>query len=264
MIRRLFMKKIISIFIITIVLGISSAALAERPSVTIGLKTWFASWEQKLEFFDEYTGETEIASDQSDYGLMYGPVVNLRYEKFFASLSYLMGGGFSFEWEEFDYSDTSIDYSWDYDEEDDRTDLDVAIGYYIHPKISLFLGYKNIDIDVTETIEENETLSIDIWEDGSSSYSATIKGPAFGVSGNYPIENTNWILFGSLGYLSLEGESEGESLGDFTGPSIEIGGAYVLEAMPVSITAGYKYQSLKSDEREDIFSGLTFGANYTF
>ena len=257
------MKKIISILIVAIVLGISSAAMAEGPSVTIGLKTWFASWEEKVKFFDEYTGETETASDKSDYGLMYGPVFNLRYEKFFGSLSYLIGGDFNFELSDLDYSDSTIGYSWDYDEKYDRTDLDIAIGYYFHPNISVFLGYKNVNIDLTATITEEETILLDLWKDGSIKESGTIKGPALGVSGNYPIGETNWVLFGSLSYLSLDGEWEGESLGDYTGPSIEIGGAYVLETMPLSITAGYKYQSLKADEVEDIFSGLTFGVNYT-
>ena len=199
------MKKIISILIVAIVLGISSAAMAEGPSVTIGLKTWFASWEEKVKFFDEYTGETETASDKSDYGLMYGPVFNLRYEKFFGSLSYLIGGDFNFELSDLDYSDSTIGYSWDYDEKYDRTDLDIAIGYYFHPNISVFLGYKNVNIDLTATITEEETILLDLWKDGSIKESGTIKGPALGVSGNYPIGETNWVLFGSLSYLSLDG-----------------------------------------------------------
>ena len=275
--KETFMKKILSIFIIALVLGISSAALAEKPSFTIGLKTWIANWEQKLELVvDEDTGETMKFSDKSDYGLMYGPLINLRYEKFFGSLSYLMGGDFNFEWDSLDdilYDQDLHDYGIDFDVDgkDDRTDFDIAIGYYIHPNISLFLGYKNVEIN------EKVTLSMDV-QPGSDAESdevksekkplidakVTIKGPAFGVSGNYPIGETNWILFGSLSYLSLEGKSEGESLGDLTGPSLEIGGAYIFNNVPISITAGYKYQSLTSDDREDIFSGLTLGANYTF
>ena len=263
------MKKIISIFIIALVLGISSAAMAEKPSVTVGLKTWIATWEQKLEYTDEF-GDTATESDKSDYGLMYGPVFNLRYEKFFASLSYLIGGNFNFEWDQFDFSDPDYGDSFDLDSENDRTDFDIAVGYYLHPNISVFLGYKNIDADQTITwsydVEPFSDADFDdnVSDNDSYDISATIKGPAFGVSGNYPIGETNWILFGSLSYLSLEGESEGESLGDFTGPSLEIGGAYVFDNMPMSITAGYKYQSLQADEREDIFSGLTLGANYTF
>ena len=263
-------RLLIVILLFGIITGYSNMVFAEDVNVTVGLKTWIATWDHKLEFLNEVTGETEIVSDKSDYGLMYGPVVNFRYEKFFASLSYLLGGDFNFEWDQLDYSDPDYGYNLDLDSKDDRTYFDIAIGYYIHPNISVFLGYKNIDIDETATLVENvepfSDADFDGFVDSESSIdsSATIKGPAFGVSGNYRIGESNWILIGSLSYLSLDGESEGESLGDFTGPSLEIGGAYVLDTMPLSITAGFKYQSLKADESEDIFSGLTVGVNYSF
>ena len=278
--KETFMKKIISIFIIALVLGISSAAMAEKPSVTIGLKTWIATWERKGEIIvDEDTDETLKFSDKSDYGLMYGPVINLRYEKLFASLSYMMGGDLNFERDQVDnyfndyFNDLDLgpDYGINYDvnSKDDRTDFDIAIGYYVHPNISIFLGYKNVDIEekikVAWDVEPFSDAYYDDIKPGEIPFkeSGTIKGPAFGVSGNYPIGETNWILLGSLSYLSLDGKWEGESHGDFTGPSLEIGGAYIFDNVPVSITAGYKYQSLESDKGKDIFSGLTFGVNYT-
>ena len=252
--RRLFMKKILSIFIITIVLGISSIALAEKPSVTIGLKTWVA------------TGELDIGDEtyESDYGLMYGPGINVRYQNFFGGISYLLGS-FSFPELEDRWIDSNEDGFEDFDEitnidfNADRKDLDLSVGYYFHPNIALLLGYKMTDFDYTSDLI-----------DFGSSYDATEtrKGPVLGVVGNYRIGESRWSLFGNLSYVMLDSEFKPEGgdteKDDIKGPAIEFGAAYAAENIPLSVSVGYKYQSYEYGEGgEDIFGGLTFGVNYT-
>lgn len=234
------MKKIISILIITIILGISSAAMAEKPSITIGLKTWAATWESVSPYSDETV--------KSDYGLMYGPGVNIRYQKFFGGLTYMIGS--------FSFPEEIIDNLFDVSTDADRADLDLWVGYYFHRYIGVFVGYKTINLDFTD-----KSSDLDVSVDTNVKYN----GPAFGVTGYYPIGESRWVLFGNLGYVSLDGEVEGESIDDkTTGPAVEFGGAYAFENMPLSISVGYKYQNYESNDIEDIFSGLTLGANYTF
>ncbi len=89
---------------------------------------------------------------------MYGPVVNIRHGKFFGGLSYLMG---------------TVSPNTDGVEIDvDRTDIDLSAGYYVHPNVGLFLGYKMATEDVTLSIPG---LSVELEREFS--------GPAFGVTG---------------------------------------------------------------------------------
>jgi len=259
------MKRMLTILVVVLLLGLSSYGLAQeteetRTSVTVGLKMWYATWEETV------AGETM----ESDPGLMYGPAINLRHGNFFAGLSYLTGS-FTFEdsWTETYYLGGGYyDYlEFDYEVDADRTDMDLSIGYYVHPNVGLFLGYKTIEFEikaaatVTETIYNYYTYVYEYT--GTASDKADFSGPALGVTMHYPIGRT--ILFGTLSYVSLEGELYGISE-ELTGPAIEFGVAYALEASPVSFAVGYKYQKYEygEAEAEDVFSGFTIGVNYTF
>ncbi|MGD9213029.1 MAG: outer membrane beta-barrel protein, partial [Desulfobacteraceae bacterium] len=103
------------------------------------------------------------------------------------------------------------------------------------------------------------------------------------INGNYPISNTNLILFGTIAYgflsvdidahlevsNSLESYSDSaDSKQDYDGYAMEFGASYYFENFPkLSLTAGYKYQKYtNTDDSDDYisFRGLTFGANYRF
>ena len=240
------MKKILIILVGVLLLGLSTHGLAQETeetatSVTLGLKMWYAGWDY-----------TPMGGQSTDYGsgLMYGPALNIRRGNLFLGLTYLTGGGFGYE----------ESYSW-YDDkyEADRTDMDLSIGYNVHPNIGLFLGYKTI------TIEWEETYSYPSSPTDYYTGEVELKGPAFGVTGHSRIGESMWLLFGTLSYVSLESDFDGVPGEDFIGPAIEFGVAYV--PMPVSVTLGFKYQSYKEDVEDagqDTFSGLTLGVNYTF
>lgn len=233
------MKKILIILVGVMLLGFSNYGVAQEteetaPSVTVGLKMWLAAWE----YTPRYGQSTDYGS-----GLMYGPALNIRSGKLFAGLTYLTGGGFGYE-------------ETNYKLEVDRTDMDLSIGYNVHPNIGLFLGYK------TTTMELEETTS-----SGSYTWENEFKGPAFGLTAHSRIGESRWLLFGTLSYVSLASTFDGVPGEDFIGPSFEFGVAYTAETMPVSVMLGYKYQSYKEDVEDagqDTFSGLTLGVNYTF
>lgn len=235
------MKKIMFILAIVFSLSFTAISFAEETYVTVGLKTWTATWEEK------FTG----GSIKSDYGFTYGPNINVKHGNFFGGLSYLTGGGFTFPEETF--SDILGDYDVNY--EADRTTMDLWFGYFFHPNIAGFAGYKSDELDFTFT---SDTLGL------TTDSKIKINGPVFGVYGLYPIKETRFVLFGNLSYMMLDSEIDGESTGDATGPSVEFGGAYSIQNMPLSISGGYKYQNFKTDDGEDTFSGITLGVNYTF
>lgn len=242
------MKKLILIITLALVFAFSNMAMAEGPQVTVGLKTWLATWDTKL---DTGSGNKDFSSD---YGLMLGPSLNVRYDKFFAGASYLFGT-FSFPAVSVLGTDINMDA--------DRTDLDLSAGYYFHPNVAAFLGYKIMDFDYTMDFTPCVAGVCD------DSFSETRNGPVLGVTGHYSINGTRWVLFGNLSYVFLNSEakfSDGtKETDDVTGPAIEFGGAYAAELIPLSVSIGYKYQDYEFDKSgvPDTFSGLTFGVNYT-
>ncbi|MBI5193963.1 MAG: hypothetical protein HZA08_11050 [Nitrospirae bacterium] len=242
------MKKLILIITIAMVFAFSNMAMAEQPHVSVGLKTWAATWDTKL---DTGSGNKDFSSD---YGLMLGPSVNVQYDKYFAGASYLFGT-FSFPAVSVAATDINLDA--------DRTDMDISAGYYFHPNVAAFLGYKLMDLKYKMKLDP---CVLGVCGDTSKE---TRNGPVLGVTGHYPIEGSRWVLFGNLSYVFLNSEfkdsSGNKDTSKVTGPAVEFGGAYTLENMPLSLLVGLKYQNYEYDTAgaaNDTFSGLTFGVNY--
>jgi hypothetical protein len=215
------MKRWLVALTIILALGFSSTASAqENVQVSVGLKAWLAEWTETF-------GGEDI---ESDLALLIGPTVGVRYANIFGGITYMFG---SFEFP-------------DFDAELDRKDLDLVAGYYVHPRVGVLVGYKDIDI--------------------SGDLDATLKGPVVGVNFNVPIGESRFVIFGNVSYLFLKWEDEFDFEEDQPGPSIEVAGAYAFEAVPINLTAGYKFQSFEGEDTDitDEFSGLTLGANYTF
>ncbi|TES85802.1 hypothetical protein E3J95_03590, partial [Candidatus Aerophobetes bacterium] len=251
------MKRMLTVLVAVLLLGLSNYGLAQETeetptSVTIGLKTWYATWEYK-----------PVGAEGWDFGtgVMYGPALNIRSGNLFVGFSYLTGGGFTDEYTESGYIYTYPDYWGNYDyewgEEFDRTDMDLSIGYYVTPNLGVFLGYKTLTIGVTETYTLTTEYSGSAT--GEDSWENEFSGFALGVTGHTRIGESRMILFGTLSYVSLASEFDGEAGEDFMGPAIEVGLAYALETMPLSFTVGYKYQSYEEDVEDggkDVFAGL--------
>ena len=255
------MKRMLTVLVAVLLLGLSNYGLAQETeetptSVTIGLKTWYATWEYQ-----------SPGGDTMDFGsgLMYGPAISIRTGDLFVGLSYLTGGGFTDEYTESGYTSYWGDWDEEWDYEYDRTDIDLSIGYYLSPNLGMFLGYKTLTIGCTYTYAFDPELgSSSTYED---SWENEFSGFALGVTGHTRIGESRMILFGTLSYVSLASEFDGEAGEDFMGPAIEVGLAYALETMPLSFTVGYKYQSYEEDVEDggkDVFAGLTLGLNYSF
>lgn len=234
------MKRLLIALTIILALSFTSVAGAqENVQVTVGLKTWLATWTAS---FPVDGGTEEVESDPA---LLIGPTVGIRYANIFGGITYMFG---TFEFPDEDFGGITLET------EADRTDLDLVVGYNVHPRVGALIGYKRADITLK--------VAVDGFEDDID---GTFSGPVVGANFNFPIGESRWIIFGNLSYLFLTLDIEGEEE-DAPGFSIELAGAYAFEAAPVSLTAGYKFQRFEGEDSDSIdeFSGLTLGANYTF
>jgi hypothetical protein len=215
-----------------------TSLLGENYSLTASFKIWrtYLKWDSE---------STDIG-DSTSY--MFGPAFNLTYrEKFYCGISYYRGSGF----------DLTFNDNNDVDVEATKTDFDLWVGYSFNPRGSAFIGYKNTKLEIDFS-----------GPSGTADVDGTFKGPVLGVTGNYPINESNFILFGTFGYAFLNAEietsiSDQTEDEDYNGPAIEFGVSYILPNLPkLSLTGGYKYQDYEADKEEITFSGFTFGANY--
>lgn len=235
------MRKLCGLLAVVAFLVSANGVRAEETHVSVGLKTWFATWTESF-------GGEEIESDVS---LLIGPTIGVRSGNFFGGLTYMFG---TFTFPDQDVCDPffgciSIGL------EADRADLDLVAGYNLHPNFGAFLGYKKADFTLTVTCPGCP----------SDEFDATFSGPVLGLNFNAPLGESRWILFGNMSYLLLEYEDD-DFKEDAPGFSIELAGAYSLENAPVNLTVGYKFQSVTGEDSDvtDEFSGVTLGANYTF
>ena len=235
--------------LVAMLLGSSNLAYADGTKVTVGIKAWANSWEEKV----EYNGG---GSDTWDNGssLMIGPSVNLRFENnMFLGAAYLVSTS---DYESNDWIFVGDTMSFD------RKDLDLTLGYMITPKFGVFAGYKSIESDATY---KYPPLSIDqkigTW---------TLKGPGIGILGNIPLSES-FALYGNLAIMSIKQKIStelGSSSSDSAGASFEIGAAFAFSDA-LSANIGIKSQSFSGDDEfgdtyTDTFTGVTFGVNYTF
>lgn len=229
------MKRIMSA-IFAAVMSMGTVAYADDTSVSVSIKGWYNSWEEK------YQGET-IKSD--DPVFMVGPSVNVRSGNWFGGITYLTSTSG-------DYTFSDIIFQGDI-LEIERKDLDIIVGYMLSPRFGVFAGYKSIEAPAKYSY-------------GGSSYdydALKLTGPGIGILGNYPFEGINASLYGSLALMSLDYEW-GDVADDVSGASLEIGVNYAFTEN-LSGNVGIKSQSFSgSEDAEDTFSGPTFGVNYTF
>lgn len=202
-------------------------------NLSLGLKLWHI--DQSFNIDEEKVNFS---------GLLYGPSLLLIYKhKFFSEIKYLVG------------KPTASDYD---DEGLKKTDLDIYFGYSMHPRSSVFFGYKNVKNDVANNYYGEMNFN----------------GLLVGLDANYPLENSGFILLGTLEFGHLQGEikagdSEWDGWEDASDTvneySIEIGAAYIFPPpFRFSMNGAFKWQSFRGGELDAKSSGFIFGVNYYF
>jgi len=117
--------------------GLPMPVFAQDTSIVLGLKSWFAS--ETLDIKNKNTGES--VEDESEYTVLVGPSLNVRYGSWFGGANYLTGK-FTFK----DFFGSGVDV------EIKRNELDVFAGYYFLPKLAVLLGYKQLEADYLKLI----------------------------------------------------------------------------------------------------------------
>lgn len=235
----MFIKNIFLAFIL-FSLSINNSYADQR--LTFGVKLLGAAWDG-----DNGAGGTSFESDE---GGQLGLNVSYKIDKFYAGLN-LQRGSYDFTGNAPDKftvtgrvpsSNVKIQQS----------DLDLLVGYYFWPQLSLFFDIKAVTND---------------WQ--SEPYSQTFVGLGLGASGYIPINN-HWTLFGSFGFIgSGEIKSNNDNkVGEGDSWALEIGTVYTINEQHF-VNAGiktrnYDFEHLDSTKQSYKINALFIGYNYSF
>lgn len=235
----------IFVFLSSIIAVDVARAEEEKARVTVGLKTWINTWNVRL----PYSPPDYSFGDESTNVITVGPVINIRRGKFFVGGSALIG---TTEYERELNSTTKLSNK--------KQDYDVAVGYYPHPNVGVFAGYKYARWEITTTDVPSGLvigmLTIDQY------------GPLIGLTANYPIGSTGVTPFATYSHYFLRRVRDDSFRYDESGPSIEAGLAYSFRSF--TAIAGYKYQHFFISQTsapngmEARYKGFMFSLNYTF
>lgn len=238
-------KFILAAALSTFFLAAAGTAAAEESepknlSVTVGLKAWANEWQSwNTPGFEQLGAANAVA---------FNPSVTVKYKNVFVSAGVMPKTNYDVP---SSLNGTTTPAS--------RREMDVSVGYYVHPQVAVTLGYKQI----------TQTWASDyIW-----------KIPAVGVSLAAAIQNTRMFMYGNaaVGWASVSTNPSTTAtqldLKGGTYTTSEIGMGYsVLPSF--RLTLGYKYQicptSMLVANRSthitvtDSTRGFVFGGSYTF
>lgn len=247
--------------------GVTKSAFAEGDNLNLvfGYKAWINSWQTGTTVYIPQAG-ANIQSYTSDPVIASIPSVSLKYENFYISSGYMISPTYTFK----TYSDTinisSTPYTVNYENTATRTELDVNIGYYVHPSVSLAIGYKEVKQNY-HSKQYGTGLVTDI-----SDSTTTISGITFGITGGATIGG-GFNMYANLAYSPMKAKYSGGGEED-NAPYIssEFGFGY-RAGSNFTLSLGYKYQAIDTINNEsgyggqigpDVTKGFIFGANYIF
>jgi len=233
--------------------------------LTVGVKAWYNEWTSSTTTYVPQAG-ANVQSFTSDPELALIPTVSLKYKKFLISGGYMLGTDYAWPGTTDTIEDDGTPYTREDKSKAEREELDINVGYSVHPNITLTVGYKQVKQDYT-----TETGGVGLI---SQTFKSETKytGQTIGIMGSAPIAE-RWGIYANLAYGFMEAEYEGvDQKDDATYISSELGFAYV----PVSgfvVSFGYKYQVIDTeiaaagfgDQRGiDVTKGIILGANFIF
>ena len=225
------MKRILigAVSALLLVAGSGAAYAGAAKGVEAGVQMWINEWTHDV------PGAGSITSDST---VLFGPAITVKFPNHvFVEASYL-----------FSVSDYTFVSDRIYN--DERQDVNVAIGYLIVPGFGVLAGYKN------SSFREKETGIKD-----------TVYGPQVGMIGIAPM-HVNTVFYGKFNYLFTRFKQKDE-FGVFQeespGWTFELGfkADFTRE---FSGTFGYKFETDTGSNSniEDSYSGLIFGAMFAF
>jgi len=226
------------IFINCIILSFSSIAAESPVNVNLSASVQPSTWKG-----ENMNGGTSFEADGRQTQL----AINISKNRFYGGLSF-QGGKFEFSGGAPNKVGKTLSVQDD-DATIKRSEFDLVFGYYFIPRISFFLDLKSI---------ENN------WE--NDSYTLNYKGAGFGLNGYQPI-NADWLLIGSIGFMKLDIEADGDSIGDGRGASLSVGAIYRINPKAnFSIRLKSQHNEFDFDQgskQEHDIGGLVLGFSYS-
>ncbi|MEK6743370.1 MAG: hypothetical protein AABZ15_07170 [Nitrospirota bacterium] len=250
-----------------------SSPLGKDVTLAIGMKFWFNTWQSAQGSNGAQQG-TNVQSYISDSNVAFTPSISLKIKDFFVSTSFLGAPEYTFP----EYSDTIVitsgptttAYTLNHKTTATRTESDTNIGWYVTPNLALTLGYKIVNLEITDKRSGTGLLSRTVID------KATYTGPTIGFIGSVPI-GEGFGLYGNLALGKMDMEYQGGTTTyDADYVSTEIGVGYKEKSMPLSFTMGYRFQSIEqklpsyqiggpgTPISPDVTKGFTFGINLIF
>ena len=230
---------IVTVFMLSVITSVNSHADESPLNVSFGVSLQPSTWDG-----DNTTSGTSFDASATQLQL------NLRIRKggFYTGLSF-QGASFDFDGtapEQVTKSGISVPSS---NTTVERGEFDLVFGYYFWRHVSFFADFKRIT---------------NKWD--NTGYSARYNGLGLGVTGWYPVSQ-NWVFFGSLGFVGLNIETGGDTIGDGDGGTLVLG--FLYNATKHSqLTIGLKSQQQtynfdNGTEQKHGIGSLVFGYSYT-
>lgn len=219
---------------------VSGAGFAsdQRWGVGVGAKLQIAEWK----------GENKASNNSFD-----SDIVQIRFDllakkgRFYA--------GMSLQSQKYEFDEGPEKVGKDYRERSQnieirKSEIDFVLGYYVWKYVSLYAAIKHI---------ENK------WED--ENYTLKHKGGGVGVAGFMPVTDV-WSVYASIGFVSLDLETQGTAVGEAAGTAIEFGGVYALSKKS-SLTLGikgqrYDYKFDEGSRQAHEINGMVVGLTYVY
>lgn len=234
-------NKKIYLLLVTLAACYMQAAVAEQR-LTLGVKLLGAGWEGD-------NGSSSSSFNSSEGG-QFGFNVSYKLDRFYSGLS-LQGGEYSFSGMAPDQFTTSGRVASS-NVNVKQADLDLVVGYYFWPRVSLFVDIKAVG---------NE------WQ--GNSYKQGFSGLGLGVTGFVPLDDS-WTLFGSFGFVGNGDvkDDDDNQVGEGSSSALEVGVVYSFDEsnhMNIGLKLrNYELEYLDNSSQNYTVNALFVGYNHVF
>jgi hypothetical protein len=236
------MRKVTGSFILAAALisFCSSTVYSDEPALALGIKVRHSS------LTIDISNNFVQFDDAEDSQFLAGPSLKFSYGKFFCGATWLQ------TLDRYTFENTSFTANEESHTDISMSDLDALVGYMFYPGFGVIAGYKSLTGRATPSFNHRFDLSM--------------KGPAIGVTANFPLRDSPVLLVVNLSYLlSMEYaflEPPQGSKQDADGYSVEIGFTYD-KSEKSALSFGIKRQRLES-ELDESWKSLAFTFSYDY
>lgn len=276
----------------------TSYSVTDRLNFVVGYRLWLNYWQTTIakvpSVIPDPHGDPSAVVTITDVGDAPNinqfaaasiPSVAVRYGNFFGSASVMISPDYHFPTKKgqlvsgrtTDPINDAIfgvhNFSVDHKVTGSRNEVDVNLGYYIHPWIALTLGYKGVFQKLKDKSTSTNLTHASPVRTTTETTHPQYNGGTIGIATTIPIPEGGWIPTG----FSLYGNGGGGPMGsnEFSYAwygTIDAGLAYKPTNLPLLFTGGYKFQIINSKTHSgasenhiiDYTRGAILGISYVF